>query len=323
MARDHARVNVTIWQDAEFRALTPPAQHLYFVMWTHPDLSYCGVVDWRPGRLAALAGGWNREAVEAAAAELSAGRFIIIDGDTEEALLRSWVKWDGLLKQPRLSVSMAKAYASTYSETIRGVLTFELAKLYDRHPEFAAFKDDRIMSLLEQPVVDPADLLPFGEGFGGRFTQGFGDGFGPNATQGLGTPYSSSCSSSLTPAPSSYEEGPPAPKKPVPRKTRIPDDWAPNDSHRQKALEQGIDLDLEVEKFRDHAIANGKTFVDWGRGFHTWLNNAKRFEPRPGRPHHQPKTFDQIRHDANLDLWQQVKREEEGNAPWPPRALGA
>lgn len=44
---------------------------------------------------------------------------------------------------------------------------------------------------------------------------------------------------------------------------------------------------------------------------------------RPGRPPHQPKTFDQIRHDANLDLWEQVKREEEGNTPWPPKALGA
>ena len=113
------------------------------------------------------------------------------------------------------------------------------------------------------------------------------------------------------------------PKKPTPRKTRIPDDWQPNDTHRQKAAEQGIDLEAEAEKFRDHAIANGKTFADWSRGFHTWLNNAKRFEPRPGRPPQPPRTFDQIRHDANLDLWEQVKREEEGNAPWPPPALGA
>jgi hypothetical protein len=75
--------------------------------------------------------------------------------------------------------------------------------------------------------------------------------------------------------------------KPTPagRKTRIPDDWASNESHEAKAAELGIDLHAEAENFRDHAIANGKTFVDWSRGFHTWLNNALKFGPRPsGRP---------------------------------------
>lgn len=76
-------------------------------------------------------------------------------------------------------------------------------------------------------------------------------------------------------------------RKPAPagRKTRIPDDWAPNESHEAKAAELGINLHAEAENFRDHAIANGKTFVDWSRGFHTWLNNALKFGPRPsGRP---------------------------------------
>lgn len=73
-------------------------------------------------------------------------------------------------------------------------------------------------------------------------------------------------------------------RKPAPagRKTRIPDDWEPNESHEAKTAELGIDLHAEAEKFRDHAIANGKTFVDWSRGFHTWLNNAPKFAPRPG-----------------------------------------
>ena len=74
----------------------------------------------------------------------------------------------------------------------------------------------------------------------------------------------------------------PAKPKPANRKTRIPDDWAPNASHAEKAAELGIDLHSEASKFQDHAIANGKTFVDWSRGFHTWLNNALKFGPRPG-----------------------------------------
>lgn len=74
----------------------------------------------------------------------------------------------------------------------------------------------------------------------------------------------------------------PAKPKPANRKTRIPDDWAPNESHAEKAAELGVDLHAEAENFRDHAIANGKTFVDWSRGFHTWLNNAPKFAPRSG-----------------------------------------
>ncbi|MDN5606305.1 MAG: hypothetical protein L0G59_12960, partial [Kocuria sp.] len=88
--------------------------------------------------------------------------------------------------------------------------------------------------------------------------------------------------------------------KPTSRKTRIPDDWAPNESHEAKAAELGVDLHAETEKFRDHAIANGKTFVDWSRGFHTWLNNAPKFAPRPGsRPSERdsPRTFGQMKHD--------------------------
>jgi hypothetical protein len=40
--RDHARVNLDIWGDDDWRDLTPPAQHLYFTLYTDPELSFCG-----------------------------------------------------------------------------------------------------------------------------------------------------------------------------------------------------------------------------------------------------------------------------------------
>lgn len=128
------------------------------------------------------------------------------------------------------------------------------------------------------------------------------------------------------PTPNGVGDAPAKPKpKPANRKTRIPDDWAPNESHQAKASEIGIDLHSEAEKFRDHAIANGKTFADWSRGFHTWLNNALKFGPPPGgRPSERdkPRTFGQMKHDNNMALWAQVQAEEEGNEEWP-RQLGA
>ena len=42
MAREYSRVKVTIWADADFRSLTPRAQHLYFMLLTNPSLSMAG-----------------------------------------------------------------------------------------------------------------------------------------------------------------------------------------------------------------------------------------------------------------------------------------
>src|SRR5690606_36164469 len=76
MARDHARVNVTIWGDPDFRALPAPAQHLYLTLWTAPRLSYCGVHDWRPGRIAARSTGLTADDIETIAQCLEARHFL-------------------------------------------------------------------------------------------------------------------------------------------------------------------------------------------------------------------------------------------------------
>ena len=61
------------------------------------------------------------------------------------------------------------------------------------------------------------------------------------------------------------------------RAHQLPDDWKPNDAHRAKALELGVDADGEAEAFRDHHLSHGKTLKDWDRGFHTWLRNTQKF----------------------------------------------
>src|SRR3954447_16815038 len=105
MAREYARLRIDIWIDDNFRRLSPPAQHLYFVLLTSPSLSYCGVSDWRPGRIAAAAAGWTAEAVEAAGRELTECQYIVPDAGTEEVLIRSFIRHDGLMKESRVAVS--------------------------------------------------------------------------------------------------------------------------------------------------------------------------------------------------------------------------
>lgn len=74
-----------------------------------------------------------------------------------------------------------------------------------------------------------------------------------------------------------------------PRKTSrlqpLPPDWVPNPTHARIALEVGVDLDGEAEKFRDYLKASGKTYVDHDAAFRNWLrspyrNNAGHAAPR-------------------------------------------
>jgi hypothetical protein len=55
MARDHARTYVAVWKDPDWRKLTQAAQHTYWMLTSNPAISYCGVLDFVPGRFIELA----------------------------------------------------------------------------------------------------------------------------------------------------------------------------------------------------------------------------------------------------------------------------
>lgn len=202
MARDHARVHLSIWGDDGFRGLTPRAQHLYFTLLTHPQLSYCGVTDWRPRRLRALATGWQEDGFHSAAIELAVKLFIVVDEDTEEVLVRSFIRHDGLMNQPRMAVSVVRAYDAVASQPIRKVVVHELQRLYADQPELKGWGKDVARGLLERPAVDPED-----------FPTGFGDPqfapnrssdevqFGPNQTSPTPAPAPSPTPNSNLPTP--------------------------------------------------------------------------------------------------------------------------
>jgi hypothetical protein len=85
-------------------------------------------------------------------------------------------------------------------------------------------------------------------------------------------------------APDQPTEPPDRPSVPSrPRKVARPDGWAPNDTHRRIATEEGVDLDREARKFCDNRDANGVRYVDWDLGFCTWLRNAAEFGGRVTR----------------------------------------
>lgn len=117
------------------------------------------MADWRPKRISPLSGDGSPEEVEAAAEELERGLFIVTDQDTEEVLVRSFLKHDGLLQKPNVTKAMLAGFGSISSATLRGVIVHELKRLSARFPEWRAFGMREVQELLERESVNPSELV--------------------------------------------------------------------------------------------------------------------------------------------------------------------
>lgn len=167
MARDRANIRTDIWNDDDFRELSGPAQLLYLQLLTSATLTYAGVADWRPKRIASLSAKRTANAVDDAAAELVAGLYIVVDEDTEEVLIRSFLKHDGLLQKPNVTKAMVKAFNKVFSMTLKGVIVHELKRLSEGFPEWRGFALNEVQDLLTKGSVNPSELvtrtLPVGD----------------------------------------------------------------------------------------------------------------------------------------------------------------
>lgn len=159
--KDYAQIKLDIWGNDDWLDLSPPAQHLYFVLWTSPELSYCGTGEWHPGKIAAKAKGWTPDGVCGAAVELSRELFLLVDLNTDEFILRSWIKHDGLWRSPTMAVSMVNARAALASRTLRGVIVHEVSKLKDRESSYSSWSKDAVVQMLSQKAVDPETADPY------------------------------------------------------------------------------------------------------------------------------------------------------------------
>lgn len=139
MARDHARIQTAIWRDAEFRSLTRDAQHLYFVLLSQPTLSYCGVMDWWPNRIAALCTDGDEKSVYDAVCELIENRYVIADGETSEVLIRTYIRHDGVMQRVNMGKAVGRALAKVVSLGITDRIHQELGRLYREAPNLAGW----------------------------------------------------------------------------------------------------------------------------------------------------------------------------------------
>jgi hypothetical protein len=214
MAREKTAINVDIWGDADFRNLTAAAQSLYFKLMSHPKLDYCGVVEFHPGRLAALSREQTAGDVMIAAQELSQTFYCVFDQDTDEVMVRGFLRHDGVLLQPRLAVSAAKAYAAIGSNKIRAVVVYEIQRFRKEYPDLAAWEKPQMKTLLKQeavPVTQTTTDLSW------DFGQSIGDIYGRRSDQTDGERYGQASDQTSTDATTGATPSPAPSTTPAPR----------------------------------------------------------------------------------------------------------
>jgi phage-related protein len=129
MARGHGRILTSIWEDADFLTLTPAEQRLYLFLISQPNLNHAGLLPLTLRRWARKAAGLTVDSLLADLYGLDMADFVLIDEDTEEILIRSFVRNDGVWKQPRVMGAMVSGAMEITSWRLRAALLREIDRI--------------------------------------------------------------------------------------------------------------------------------------------------------------------------------------------------
>lgn len=134
MAREHGRIRYQTWSDDDFRALRGDEQRVFMLALTQPGLSYCGVVPFTLKRWAGLAADSTVPKLRRAVGRLQDARYVVVDEDTEEMLIRSFLRHDGILDSPNIARATVKDFANVGSKLLKAVLVVEVYRLLNEEP---------------------------------------------------------------------------------------------------------------------------------------------------------------------------------------------
>lgn len=153
MARSHARLLTSIWADDEFLALHAQAQRLYMLLLSQPDLSTLGTLTLSLKRLARLAPDTTPAKLRKALSELEE-HFVVVDWETDELFVRSFMRHDGVLKLPNSFKAACRAFPAVHSDAIRHAILDELPDgLRDGFPDgFLDMNPSRLGERLKDAV---------------------------------------------------------------------------------------------------------------------------------------------------------------------------
>lgn len=141
--RRFAKLFLDIWEDPDFQALNVDAQHLFFMFLSSKQRTNAGVLPYTPGRFTRNAADLDRAVFDDAVTALEEARFIVVDRESQEILIRSFVRNDEGIKQPNMATNIGRTIGSIFSEEILDALFTELARYMATSPELQGWESLR------------------------------------------------------------------------------------------------------------------------------------------------------------------------------------
>ncbi|MGW2594821.1 hypothetical protein ACWCXC_31775 [Streptomyces sp. NPDC001515] len=129
MARGHGRILTSIWEDEDFRNLDESEQRLYLFLISQPNLNHAGLLDLTLRRWSRKARGLTVGELEKRISALEDARFIVVDEDTEELLIRSFIRNDGVWKQPKVMGAAVSGALEISSKRLQLALLAEMDRI--------------------------------------------------------------------------------------------------------------------------------------------------------------------------------------------------
>ncbi|MFB7707962.1 hypothetical protein [Streptomyces sp. NPDC056105] len=319
MARGHGRILTSIWEDADFLALDEREQRLYLFLISQPNLNHAGLLDLTLRRWSRKARGLTSAELEKLLQALEGANFIVMDDETEELLIRSFVRNDGVWKQPKVMGAMVSGALEISSTRLRRALLAEvdripMGELSDepgaRGVSIRAQVAEHIETLRKAFGIPPTDPDRRGTATPSATPSGTpsdtpqqppAEG-GPEASTRGRAPASRAHSPAPAPAPTPVpvEEGGGcgstynpalAPASTTPPDGDAPidiDGFALTDAMRAWALRTfgpNLDLDYETAQFVDHFRGQAVRRPNWATEWQKWIRRSAKFaSERANRP---------------------------------------
>lgn len=129
MARGHGRILTSIWEDEDFNHLDEQQQRMYLFLISQPNLNHAGLLDLTLRRWSRKARGLTVAELEKRIAALEETRFVVVDDDTEELLIRSFVRNDGVWRMPKVMGAMVSGALEISSRRLQQALLAEMDRI--------------------------------------------------------------------------------------------------------------------------------------------------------------------------------------------------
>lgn len=162
MARTYARIDVKRPLDPDWRALTCRQQAVYDFLLSNPKLSLCGALDVKLGSWSGMSADMDATALVDTLSDLEASGYIGWDRTTDEVVLRTFVRHDGVLQNQNLGKGMWSAWHTLESPALRQFVVDNLPeKAWEPRfdPPDSAVKNHRSNHRCEGRIEAP-DLQP-------------------------------------------------------------------------------------------------------------------------------------------------------------------